>query len=255
MYVYFLTELGGDFCTKIGITTNLENRISNIQNGNPNKLHLTMLLKTKKYASLEQQLHRFFKDKGKHIHREWFYLTDNDLSDVRNMYKAVVDQFNPLPQVLKEHKAVKRKTEQYNKLKFKYNTLLERHNQMVKCNWETEYELYLEVNKLRQNDDCEQVTKIYFKLRDMLGLTNNEYVLLSYIYNSSNKLSNISWVCTNQSNLAEKVGVSRRSINEMIKRLVAKGLLKKEKVSNLGLQDKIICSVSDKWINAYLKIA
>lgn len=94
MYVYVLTQIGGENLTKIGFTKNLKQRISSIQNGSPYNLNTTLLIKSSDYKQIEKDLHRHFKNKGNHIAREWFYIDSEDISYIKDKYNSFIIQHN-----------------------------------------------------------------------------------------------------------------------------------------------------------------
>jgi DNA-binding MarR family transcriptional regulator len=270
MYIYFLTELGGDYCTKIGFTKNLKNRLSSIQNGNPNKLHLTILLKTKNFIHIEKELHSIFKEKEKHIRGEWFFLSDDDIGFVVEKYKDILKAYNKIPIKLKEQnitRVLRRKIrilkisnenqknnhqEQERKLKEEIKLLLNQINQIKEKNWNDEYSLFLQNTQLRKNVNYNTSTLINHKLRDCLNISNNEYIILDSIYNLCKGLCcyRYGWCTLNQYELSKIVGVTRPNLNKMISRLENKGFLQKDVIE----KQVVIYKVYPRWEELYINV-
>ncbi len=65
---------------KIGHTNKpIEQRLKEIQIGNPNELSLIKFYQTYEYKKLEYMLHKRFSNR--HIRGEWFNLTEQDISE------------------------------------------------------------------------------------------------------------------------------------------------------------------------------
>ena len=70
----------GDFF-KIGIAIELDNRLNQVQTGNPYIVSLVFALKHKQAEEIEKKLHCIFNNKRER--REWFKLDDKDLIFIR----------------------------------------------------------------------------------------------------------------------------------------------------------------------------
>lgn len=81
-YVYFLTADNG--LTKIGKTTRLDERIHHFTTKLPYELTETLVLETNNCTVLETELHNKFVNKR--IRGEWFNLTREDISWIRDKY-------------------------------------------------------------------------------------------------------------------------------------------------------------------------
>ena len=80
-YVYLLLQIDseGTESYKIGITkNNPEKRKNNLQTGNPNKITVHRLYKSKNYLKVEQWLHRKYQTKTE-AKNEWRILTDEQV--------------------------------------------------------------------------------------------------------------------------------------------------------------------------------
>lgn len=77
-YVYIMRC--GDY-HKIGITENLDNRINQIQTGNPYPIELVFAVKHPKSSLIEKELHKKYSNKN--WKREWFELQDGDFLDIK----------------------------------------------------------------------------------------------------------------------------------------------------------------------------
>lgn len=78
-YVYILKSAG---IYKIGITGNLESRLSGIRTSSPHNVDVIMAKQIKDAELLEYQLHQKYKDKKSGNAQEWFSLTDSEALDV-----------------------------------------------------------------------------------------------------------------------------------------------------------------------------
>lgn len=73
---------------KIGIATNVENRLKQLQTGSPARLEVIHVIKTLTPFELEQELHCKYKDKR--LLGEWFNLSDFEVEEIKN--KDTVNQ-------------------------------------------------------------------------------------------------------------------------------------------------------------------
>ena len=84
-YVYLLMSTDSDGLKelfKIGITkTSIEKRIKSLSTGNPNKIVLINFYFSKNYKEIEKWLHSRFSLNKTLSKNEWFYLTDEQVSD------------------------------------------------------------------------------------------------------------------------------------------------------------------------------
>jgi hypothetical protein len=62
---------------KIGITTNIDKRILELQTGNPFLIQLVFFKIVNDASALESELHKKYKNKN--VSGEWFYLDNNDI--------------------------------------------------------------------------------------------------------------------------------------------------------------------------------
>jgi hypothetical protein len=84
--VYFIQQ-GNGGPVKIGLTTNIENRLKELQQGNPNKLYV--LHTTTGGQNLERHLHKMFSNHR--IKNEWFTLADEILELIEKF--KIEDEF------------------------------------------------------------------------------------------------------------------------------------------------------------------
>lgn len=77
-YIYFLS---GEGYVKIGKTTNLDNRMSNLKLCLPFKVELLHTIKSKDINKDEATLHEIFATKR--TNGEWFKLSDEDIKEIR----------------------------------------------------------------------------------------------------------------------------------------------------------------------------
>lgn len=81
--VYFVKADNG--LTKIGRTTNLLDRLSELQTASPCELTLEWFIETDSEKNLEKELHDVFAEKR--VRGEWFLLSNDDLSWINNLDK------------------------------------------------------------------------------------------------------------------------------------------------------------------------
>jgi hypothetical protein len=92
----YIIRCGDTQLFKIGISKNSNNRIKQLQTGNPNKLKLLFDFKINdKYnvsaSQIESTIHHFIKEyNNKHVLNEWFKLTDNEVVYIA---KCLLDNF------------------------------------------------------------------------------------------------------------------------------------------------------------------
>lgn len=86
--VYFIKADSG--LTKIGKTTNLQNRLSALQTSSPCVLTLEWFIETDSEESLEQELHGVFDEKR--VRGEWFLLSNDDLNWVKKLNRKTDDK-------------------------------------------------------------------------------------------------------------------------------------------------------------------
>lgn len=83
--VYFIFQQGDDKRCKIGKSVNPNNRKDQLQTGNPDELYVYKTLVG--YSSLENNLHKKFKDKQIR-NTEWFYLTKEEVDIIIQEYTS-----------------------------------------------------------------------------------------------------------------------------------------------------------------------
>lgn len=76
-----ITDGSGMF--KIGSCTNLDDRLSILQTGNPRELRIIGTWRSFNAGELERRLHRRLKTKR--VRGEWFELTETDISDLNKL--------------------------------------------------------------------------------------------------------------------------------------------------------------------------
>ena len=81
--VVYLLKIKGKSQYKIGVTTNLEKRLTQISPKMPFALNVEHKIKSDKIYSLEEKLHNKFKDK--HIKGEWFELNKDDVNYIKSL--------------------------------------------------------------------------------------------------------------------------------------------------------------------------
>lgn len=86
-YVYLIREPFGR--VKIGKTTDVERRISALNCGSPYELELLIAIPCDDMRKLENSFHERFAEKR--VRREWFELSENDVSEVIKQYGEVAD--------------------------------------------------------------------------------------------------------------------------------------------------------------------
>lgn len=80
MYLYLIKEENDDFenLYKIGVTKrSVKNRLKELQTGNPNKLSIVSIFKSKYPYELENSIHRYYSINNKL--NEWFVLEKQDI--------------------------------------------------------------------------------------------------------------------------------------------------------------------------------
>ena len=87
-YIYLIMESSDEEKYKIGRTNqNIEERMRNLQTGNPNELTLISYYETKYPIMLEKMLH--IKFKSKNILNEWFDLSIDEISKFQETCKSL----------------------------------------------------------------------------------------------------------------------------------------------------------------------
>ena len=82
MQLLYIIQIKNTNIYKIGITNNLNKRLSELQVGNPSELIFVKLWKhpqLKKIQNYERILHNYYKKSGCLIRGEWFYLSQADI--------------------------------------------------------------------------------------------------------------------------------------------------------------------------------
>ncbi len=87
LYVLQCTD-GNTIKVKIGVTSNIEQRIKSLQTGNPNKIELLFIEERTNPTKAERYLHRCFDKKRQE--GEWF--VDLTLNEIRSRLMIFFDQ-------------------------------------------------------------------------------------------------------------------------------------------------------------------
>jgi len=74
--------------TKIGSTTDVQNRLWTLQTGCPQDLELVGYIEADDPQALEQELHRRFEHR--HHRGEWFNLSDSDIALILDYHNATI---------------------------------------------------------------------------------------------------------------------------------------------------------------------
>lgn len=94
-YVYLLLQINdmGNESHKIGVSKrDVEDRVKELQTGNPNTITILNQYKSKNYNKIEKWLHRKFK--LKHEKGEWFKLSDSEVFAFIDECKIADDNIN-----------------------------------------------------------------------------------------------------------------------------------------------------------------
>lgn len=85
--IYVFKQAGSEFY-KIGITKKpLEERIMQLQTGNPNKIEAVVCFETKHNYRMEVAVHAYYR--LKRVDGEWFQLTEEDLSNFKSVCQKI----------------------------------------------------------------------------------------------------------------------------------------------------------------------
>src|SRR5690625_36074 len=78
-FVYFMKAMDGNELSpvKIGVTKDIEDRISGVQTGCSYKIKLIGFIETEDYKMTEKVLHAYYSDQR--TNGEWFLLTTNEI--------------------------------------------------------------------------------------------------------------------------------------------------------------------------------
>ena len=99
-YVYILSNPSFEGM-KIGMTKHLNQRIRALQTGTETPFHKRAIFKLEKYKQMEKWLH--YQYHPKHISREFYALTEDDLDDIVSEYCEYLECYNPpLDQISQE---------------------------------------------------------------------------------------------------------------------------------------------------------
>lgn len=94
-YVYLLMSTDSDGLNelfKIGITkTSIEKRIKQLSTGNPNKIVLINSYFSNNYKEVEKWLHSRYSLNKTNSDNEWFYLTDEQVSNFIDVCEKIDD--------------------------------------------------------------------------------------------------------------------------------------------------------------------
>lgn len=95
MYQLYTVKALGTQYHKIGITDNIERRLGELQNGNPNELHIEKIVEFQDRDTAlkaERFVHSTLKMAGMHVRGEWFVLPgDNDIDGLSSSQRADVE--------------------------------------------------------------------------------------------------------------------------------------------------------------------
>jgi hypothetical protein len=92
--LYIITAKEFDGIYKIGITNDINSRLSSMQTGCPYNLFAFKAYETKAPATIEKMLHIFFNKK--HVRGEWFRLDEKDLQYIDDALSNVDEVINGL---------------------------------------------------------------------------------------------------------------------------------------------------------------
>ena len=94
-FVYLIGKIDDDNTCKIGVTKNkVLNRLNEIQTGSSDELYIKQTFETDYPFKLEKMLHKHFNDKK--IMNEWFYLSNEDISNFKNICQIYNNNFEIL---------------------------------------------------------------------------------------------------------------------------------------------------------------
>lgn len=96
MYNVYLicSYIGNNKMYKIGYTKrNIEDRIKDFRTGNCSIIEIVDSYTSKWGTKIEAQLHKKFKTQQKGISGEWFYLTEQDISNFRNDCEVIHNNY------------------------------------------------------------------------------------------------------------------------------------------------------------------
>jgi hypothetical protein len=94
-YIYIIENIvGNEINYKIGCTKNLNNRLKQLETGNPGMLNIIKYHKTKWGKKIEFTLHRMFKLDN--IKNEWFKLDKKDINNFNNICNKIEKNFDIL---------------------------------------------------------------------------------------------------------------------------------------------------------------
>lgn len=99
-YVYLIGETNNSGKYKIGSTRkiNINERIKELQTGNPNELYLKDSFKTNKPFRLETMLHKHYQNLNEN--GEWFDLNEEEVTNFKNVcekYQHIIDSLKDNP--------------------------------------------------------------------------------------------------------------------------------------------------------------
>jgi len=103
MQLLYIIQIKNTNIYKIGVTKNLNKRLSDLQVGNPNELILIKLWKhpqVKKIQNYERILHNYYKKCGCWIRGEWFNLKQIDINYLSK--PNTIDEQNQLIEDIKK---------------------------------------------------------------------------------------------------------------------------------------------------------
>lgn len=95
-YIYLICDPNQN-AYKIGVTRNLvQDRIKKLQTGNASELHMIHTVETEYPFRLETMLHNKFKDKK--VHGEWYSLSQDDITNFKNICNSFIDMIDSMKQ-------------------------------------------------------------------------------------------------------------------------------------------------------------
>lgn len=95
-YIYLICDPNQNVY-KIGVTKNLvQDRIKKLQTGNASELHIIHTIETEYPFRLETMLHNKFKDKK--VHGEWYSLSQDDITNFKNICNSFIDMIDSMKQ-------------------------------------------------------------------------------------------------------------------------------------------------------------
>lgn len=85
--IVYEEPIKGPFFVKIGRATNVENRVSSIQTGNPHKVSIEFKIQVFDSCFAEKFLHQELS--SRHVNGEWFCLSSNEINEVKSLMEGL----------------------------------------------------------------------------------------------------------------------------------------------------------------------